>query len=134
VLEATLNLLQRVVEVGVDRMELQRHNMLVVLEVLFLQMRLVAGLRLEEPLVVEQVARDQLLLVLTFMLVVVEVVEEVRPQQTVVMEVLVQIMVVAVEVVELALSDLLRVQEEQERMGLLWLQHISNYERIRFIG
>jgi hypothetical protein len=32
---------------------------------------------------------------------------------------------VVVEVVVVALSDLLRVQEEQERMGLLWLQHIS---------
>jgi hypothetical protein len=119
VLEATLNLLQRVVEVGVDRTQLQHCNMLVVLVVLFLQMRLVAGLRLEEPLVVEQVARDQLLLGLTFMLVAVEVVEEVRQQQTVVMEVLEQIMVVAVVVVVVALSDLLRVQEEQERMGLL---------------
>jgi len=33
---------------------------------------------------------------------------------------------VAVVVVVVALSGLLRAQEEQERMGLLWLQHISN--------
>ena len=41
-------------------------------------------------------------------------------------------MVVEVVVVVVALSVLLRVQEEQEPMVLLWLQHISNYEWIRF--
>jgi hypothetical protein len=94
--------------------------MLVVLVALFLQMRLVAGLLLEEPLVVEQEELDQLLLGLTFMPVVVVVVVEVRPQQMVAQEVLEQIMVAVVVVEVVALSDLLRVQEERERMGLLW--------------
>jgi len=131
-LEATLKFLERVEVEEVDRMELQRHSLLVVKVVLFSEMRLLEELVLRELLGVAQEVLAQPLLVLTFMVVVVVEVEEVRPQQTEGTEVLEQIMVVVVEVEVVALSDSLRVQEEQERMGLLWLQHISNYERIRF--
>ena len=124
--EATRKFLERVEVEEVDRMELQRHSLLVVKVVLFSEMRFLEELALRELRVVVLVVRDQPLLGLTFMVVVVVVVEEVRPQQTEGPEVLEQIMVVVVEVGVVALSDSLRVQEEQERMGLLWLQHISN--------
>jgi hypothetical protein len=129
-LEVTLKFLQRVVVVVVDRMQLQRHSLLEVLEVLYLVMRFLEELELRELRVGVMVARDQPSLGLTFIVVVVVEVVEVQSQQMVVMEVLVQTMVVVVVEEDAALSVLLRVQEEQERMGLLWLQHISNYERI----
>jgi len=125
-LEVTLKFLQRVVVVVVDRMGLPHCNMLEVLAVLFLVMRFLVGLLLEEPLVEEQEERDQLLLGLTFMVVAEVVVVEVQSQQMADQVVLEQTMVVVVVVVVVALSVLLRVQEEQEPMGLLWLQHTFN--------
>jgi hypothetical protein len=131
-LEVTLKFLEQEEAAVLDKMGLQRHNMLVVKGEPFLEMLSLVELVLRELWEVEQGVLAQLLLVLTFMVGVVVVVVEVQSQQMVVTEVLEQTMVVEVVVVVVALSVLLRVQEEQEPMGLLWLQHISNYEWIRF--
>jgi len=131
-LEVTLKFLEQEEVEVLDRMGLQRHNMLVVKGEPFLEMLLLVELVLRELWEVVTEVLAQLLLALMFMLVVVVEVVEVRPQQMVAMVVLEQTMVVAVVAVVVALSVLLRVQEEQEPMVLLWLQHISNYEWIRF--
>ena len=99
---------------------LQRHNMLAELEEPFLVMRLPAELVLRELWAVERVELDQLLPghLSTLEAEVVEVAAQ--QQQTEAQEVREQIMVAEVEVVAVALLDLLPVQAAREQMELLW--------------
>ena len=118
--EATRKFLERVEVEEVDRMELQRHNMLVVKGGQFLAMRFLEEQVLRELWVVERVELDQLLPGHLSTLEAEVVVVEAQQQQTEAQEVLEQIMGVEVEVVDAVLLDLLPVQAEREPMGLLW--------------
>ena len=119
-LEVTLKFLQRVEVVVVDRMGLQRHNMLVVKGEPSLEMLLLAELGLRELWAVERVELDQLLPGHLSTLEAEVVAVEAQHQQTEAQEVLEQTMEAEEEVVAVALLDLLPVQAEREPMELLW--------------
>jgi len=118
--EATRKFLERVEVEEVDRMELQRHNMLVVKGGQFLAMRFLEEQVLRELWVVERVELDQLLPGHLSTLEAEVVAVEAQHQRTEAREVREQIMGVEVVVVDAVLLDLLRVQAEREPMGLLW--------------
>jgi len=118
--EATHKFLERVEVEEVDRMELQRHSLLVVKGEQFLAMRLPAELGLRELWAVERVELDQLLPGHLSTLEAEVVAVEAQHQQTEAQEVLEQTMEAEEEVVAVALLDLLPVQAEREPMELLW--------------
>ena len=119
-LEVTLKFLEQEEVEVLDRMGLQRHNMLVVKVEPFLEMRLPAELGLRELWAVERVELDQLLPGHLSTLEAEVVAVEAQHQQTEAQEVLEQTMEAEEEVVAVALLDLLPVQAEREPMELLW--------------
>lgn len=119
-LEVTLKFLEQEEVEVLDRMGLQRHNMLVVKGEPSLEMLLLVELVLRELWAVERVELDQLLPGHLSTLEAEVVAVEAQHQQTEAQEVLEQIMEAEEEVVAVALLDLLPVQAEREPMELLW--------------
>lgn len=118
--QVTLKFLERVEVEEVDRMELQRHNMLVVKGEQFSEMRFLEEQVLRELWVVEQEVLAQLLPGHLSTLEAEVVAVEAQHQQTEAQEVLEQTMEAEEEVVAVALLVLLPVQAEREPMELLW--------------
>lgn len=119
-LEVTLKFLEQEEVEVLDRMGLQRHNMLVVKGEPSLEMLLLVELVLRELWEVEQGVLAQLLPGHLSTLEAEAVAVEAQHQQTEAQEVLEQTMEAEEEVVAVALLDLLPVQAEREPMELLW--------------